>query len=64
MLALALVAACRDAERACREAAASPRVDAAWIDRCVRERWSDRRIVCELRRNGGILSMFDDCERL
>ena len=60
-----LLAACggRDQREACTKAARSAALgdESSWIDRCVREVWSDRKIDCMLRSGAGSMgSMF--CE--
>ncbi len=63
---LVLVSGCRDYASACDTAVAQLEHggrDDTWLadfkDRCVRERWSDSRIDCELRAGpGSVLSLF------
>lgn len=56
-------AACKDrdqralCERAAREVQREH--DRGWIDACVRERWSDKKIEC-MQRSGGMASLFCD----
>jgi hypothetical protein len=55
---LAVTSGCRDQEATCRKAA-EPFGDDALVQLCIRERWSDRRIECELKAGpGSMRSLF------
>lgn len=64
VLALVLAsAACssRDQRALCEKAAREVRLehDRGWVDACVRDAWSDKKIAC-MQRSGGMASLFCD----
>jgi hypothetical protein len=64
LIAVLLAAGCRDQEKACRDAFGSamrlPEYR-AYYERCMREKWTDKKIDCMLRTDGTFYGMFRTC---
>jgi len=53
IVALVVLAGCRDQEAVCRRAVEHLAPRESWVEDCVRERWTDREIECYLRHPPG-----------